>query len=156
MLNRIIMVLIATLALSAPLVAVAAEEADLVALFEKYNGARKAADVQTLKSVLVKVQADGIDECVNSEMCGKHLAENLKDDALSSYHVTNFVEFDATGRVVKQRDKTLPIEVVSGPAAQIYYEGQEMRGHSGRGVITFVIEGGEWKVSTDSWQPMEK
>jgi hypothetical protein len=144
--------LLASLLLSFPLAALAVEEAEIIEIFNKYNKAMRTADTEALKGVLVKLQARGIEECLASDLCGKHLAENLKNDALISYRVTNFVEFDEKGKVVKQRDKAMRIEAVSGPAVQVYYEGEETRGDKGSGYITFVIEDGVWKISTVSWK----
>lgn len=152
MFHKIIIVLLATLILSAPLSVFPAEEADFIAIFERFNDARKSAEIEMLTQILVKVQAEGIEECIGNTMCGEHLAKNLKNDALKSYRVTNFVEFDAVGHIVKQRGDTSALEHVSGPAVQIYYEGEEMRGDRGLGVITFVIEEGKWKISMLSWK----
>ena len=152
MFHKIKIALITTLALNVPLAIFAAEEADFVAIFEKYNDARKSSEIETLTRFLVKAQVEGIDECIGNDMCGKHLINNLQNDALKSYRVTNFVEFDASGHIIKQRGDSDAIEHVGGPAAQIYYEGEEVRGDKGLGIITFVIEEGEWKISTISWK----
>ena len=152
MFHKIKIALLATLVLSVPLSVFAAEEADFVAIFEKYNDARKSAEIEILTGVLVKVQAEGVEECIGNTICGKHLIKNLKNDALKSYRVTNFVEFDMDGHIIKQRGNNSVIEHVSGPAAQIYYEGEEVRGDKGFGVITFIFEEGKWKISMISWE----
>jgi len=155
MFSKIKIALLVALLFGIPLAISAAEEADFVDIFEKFNEARKTADIKTLTTVLVDAQVKGIEECIDNSICGEHFVKNLKNDALISYRVTDFVEFDSSGNIVKHRNRKNTIEYVSGPAAQIYYVGEEVRGDKGQGIMTFVMEEGEWKISMTLWKKKE-
>jgi hypothetical protein len=133
----------------------AADEPFFAAIFEEFNEVRKAADLKALTSLMTRAQVHGINECINNDICGKHLEKNLKLDALLSYTVIDYVRFDANGKVVRHRNKDHVIEYISGPAAQLYYQGRKSRGDKGEGIMTFGIEDGEWKISMMSWNKTE-
>lgn len=137
--------------LISPLSLFAGDKDNFVFIFNKYNEALKLANIQEIEKYLVNMQVSILKECLADSICGKSAIEGMKNGALSKYTITNFVKYAKDGRITQILDKKRKIDKVSGPAAQLYYEGVEVSGHIGEGDATFVIEDGIWKISMTSW-----